>query len=268
MNDTQPPADEKLMPCPFCGYPPERATYDCGACGCEYHKCPLYRLKTTVEAWNRRATPPAAPAELDALRVLNNELRAQVERLTAKLIESEESERIALRNNEKLRAELAAVTRERDEALSELDDIDNALLDESDDTTAVATKRELRQLRGERDAARAELAALRAGAVTDSQVYQALKSLAYFKDSNGDVVATFGSMRAALQKVVGGWIKCSEQAPAECVDVDAIWWGGDRKMAHVRNGVWWYYGQMGIKDANVAPKFWRPLPPPPGEVTP
>lgn len=78
-------------------------------------------------------------------------------------------------------------------------------------------------------------------------------------------------MRHALESALSGcggasdgeWVKTKERPPADCTDVDAVWWGGDRKMAHLRDGVWWYYGQMGIKKANVAPEHWRPLPPAP-----
>lgn len=73
-------------------------------------------------------------------------------------------------------------------------------------------------------------------------------------------------IEAALSRRAGegdGWKLTENKPPADCIDVDAVWWGGDRKMAFIRDGKWWYYGQYGIKCATVAPKHWRKLPPPP-----
>lgn len=84
-------------------------------------------------------------------------------------------------------------------------------------------------------------------------------------------VARACAMRAALEAYESarsagdGWTITKNKSPVECTDVDAIWWGGDRKMAYLRDGVWWYYGQMGVKAARVAPEYWRPLPPPPSD---
>jgi hypothetical protein len=235
----------------------------------------------------------------------------------------QESRRRITNDRDRLAAELAAMAKERDRIRSEYDtyftdarkreahlqscisyEIDkrqqqvrelttlhhNELAAEREATARVRNlaSEDAMKLQADRDAARAELAAIKAGTATDEALQFALQCIdgrigltecslsAWSKsdrpEAKEQVLAIEReaekqrAMRAALQAVVGsGWIKCSDQAPAECVDVDAIWWGGDRKMAHVRNGAWWYYGQMGIKAANVAPKFWRPLPPPPGE---
>ena len=76
-----------------------------------------------------------------------------------------------------------------------------------------------------------------------------------------------GYMRAALlASGLGdgaGWVLTADHPPKDCVDVDAVWWGGDRKMAHLRGDEWWYFGNMGIKKATVPPKWHRELPPAP-----
>jgi chromosome segregation ATPase len=144
--------------------------------------------------------PPAANAEaalslamkaaLASITELRDELAAEKERHT----DTQKSVVVAVDRANKAEAELAAMTQDRDELRYKLGVAKDGIAGR-DGSILI--------LESQRDAARAELAAIKAGAVTDSHVYQALKSLAYFKDSNGDVVATFGSMRAALQAVVG-----------------------------------------------------------------
>ncbi len=67
----QPPANETLMPCPFCG---ARALHHgdaigvshlvrCGNPMCGSQTCDYITRASATAAWNRRATPPAAPAE-------------------------------------------------------------------------------------------------------------------------------------------------------------------------------------------------------------
>lgn len=113
--------------------------------------------------------------------------------------------------------------------------------------------------------------------VSDADVEAALAAFDHAtewdqSEYNGNLalkLRNMGAMRAALEAYEStrgtedGWTITKEKNPADCTDVDAIWWGGDRKMAYLRDGVWWYYGQMGVKAATVAPEYWRPLPPPP-----
>jgi hypothetical protein len=242
---TQPPADEKLMPPPF---------EVCSQCGGSKEKCQerrcwgwvngqrmLYDGSTAaLEAAmaSKKATPPAAPAELDAIRVLNNELRAQVERL--------EGER------GQLRLDLRDMMVRGDAYMEEVD-----------------------RVRDERDAARAELAAVRAGAVTDEMAWSVLEKFITMYAGAQNVpmpkekekAKGVAAMRAALQAVVGsGWIKCSERMPEEGTAILVARptpWG--TKVEHAINQMgafrgtscWWHDGKYVT--------HWRPLPPPPGE---
>lgn len=113
---------------------------------------------------NTCAAGPAAPAELDALRVLNNELRAQVERLEgerdgARFQLSEHKTRLESVQNRcgYLAAELAAM-KEREDVIVHGD-------------TEI-----IKNLTVERDAARAELAAV----TSERDIYRAkYQTLAY-----------------------------------------------------------------------------------------
>ena len=336
---TQPPADEKLMPCPFCGHPPERATYDRGTCGCEYHKCPLYRLKTTVEAWNLRTTPPTAPAEdwqakhsklqrdvwdtfvacwkamghteipdpwsgdgpdelpphlssflSDDIRKIISErdgfmaqlaeARIQVERLEGELKDLTEVHAASI-GQEKVACDAAEKFRsERDAALAELAKTQSHL--KHNEEVYVRLEKELR----------AELAAVRAGVVTEEmadaareayrqELWQQMKK--DDESADWDEKVDRACMRAALQAVVGsGWIKCSEVMP----QVDSVPYYRDSFSVPVmlpvhRNKLFrWYFPTGGWVEAGWSDgcrpsdyedwnlesvTHWRPLPPPPGE---
>lgn len=73
------------------------------------------------------------------------------------------------------------------------------------------------------------------------------------------------TVRKGLAAGVGGagWVKTDTQRPADLTDVLAIWWQGEQCIAFLRDGVWWYRGNMGMKSANVPPTHWQPLPLPP-----
>lgn len=68
------------------------------------------------------------------------------------------------------------------------------------------------------------------------------------------------------ETVTDGWIACSDRMPEPLEDVVALWWGGDRCMAHFddRPGTagWWFIDRAkGLRRAAIAPNGWVPLPP-------
>lgn len=241
MTPTPPPADAKLLPCPWCLHDAFVAVHEvpnpsyggtwwrvgCKGCGVSF---PLnFQKDAAVREWNTRATPPAASGEGGVNAILaerpmgdpNNEdewnwnsgynaaieecrelvrgnieqemrenaaIRAEVERLRGERDEHQSYRKrherqiedmiarsradahdlhIARTDRDRLAAELAAMTKERDEARKEW---------------AAATA-DCAKYQGRFDAsahlllkARAELAAVRAGAVTEEQVEVAVKT--------------------------------------------------------------------------------------------
>ena len=62
-----------------------------------------------------------------------------------------------------------------------------------------------------------------------------------------------------IEKMMPRWIPVSERLPEDGFHVLAEWWQGDVCIAHIRDGVWWYRGNTGMKAANVPPVKWMPI---------
>jgi hypothetical protein len=306
---TNPPADD-LKPCPFCGQGEvtlsylENAMYQFACLGC----ASIWRTYATSkvharEIWNTRATPPAAPAESvtelcannDNLREYIDQIERERDEARARAIQAWKDADAAIAKE--VESRVASIMGSPDNEIARLTASRNVFRDERDALQAERNtlRSQLAHARSrgddkeiaekERDAARAELAAMRAWAVTDEMVDLAHAELEYLHDGPPEtqVTITETSVRAALQAVMGsGWIKCSNQLPSnDLVSTPmhkAGLWGhipelqragddlipaddGCRIVYFYRDGFW----QVAHSPSNYVVTHWRPLPPPPGE---